>query len=251
MASQRTRLHDWAEPLLGGDWGMEDEESGLGGGRGGAHYRTLGVSRTATEAELKKAYRTLALRYHPDKNPDAGDRCGLQRCVRQAGQPSGLYSTRAPSLGRFREISVAYAVVSDPEKRLIYDRYGDQGMQMIDAAGVPAWMLSPMAQGGVACGVLTLLLTVIVCLPIVLILRVDGTITLSWLLVFIPFWLARRRPPSRLRASASPPADPAPCQPCACPPPASRQPRSTHCCVWQCSADPASRHGPRTPRRPT
>ena len=46
-----------------------------------------------------------------------------------------------------------------------------------------------MAQGGVACGVLTLLLTVIVCLPIVLILRVDGTVTWSWLLVFIPFWL--------------------------------------------------------------
>ena len=46
-----------------------------------------------------------------------------------------------------------------------------------------------MAQGGVACGVLTLLLTVIVCLPIVLILRVDGTLTWSWLLVFIPFWL--------------------------------------------------------------
>ena len=124
VASERTRsLHDWAEPLLGGEWGMEDEESGLGGGRGGAHYRTLGVSHTATEAELKKAYRTLALRYHPDKNPDAGDRCGFQRCVSPAGQPS---STRPPSLGRFREISVAYAVVSDPEKRLIYDRYGDQ-----------------------------------------------------------------------------------------------------------------------------
>ena len=99
VASQRTRLHDWAEPLLGGDWGMEDEESGLGGGRGGAHYVTLGVSRTATEAELKKAYRTLALRYHPDKNPDAGDRCGLQRCVRQAGQASGALQ-HACSLAR-------------------------------------------------------------------------------------------------------------------------------------------------------
>ena len=87
------------------------------------HHAVLGVDREADADALKKAYRTLALRYHPDKNPDAGDRCGFQRCVRPAGQPS---STRPPSLGRFREISVAYAVVSDPEKRLIYDRYGDQ-----------------------------------------------------------------------------------------------------------------------------
>ena len=179
------------------------------------------MSRTATEAELKKAYRTLALRYHPDKNPDAGDRCGVQRCVRQAGHARELYDTRAPSLGRFREISVAYAVVSDPEKRMIYDRYGDQGMQMIDAAGVPAWMLSPMAQGGVACGVLTLLLTVIVCLPIALILRVDGTVTWSWLLVFLPFWLARRRLHAR----------PRPAPPCRPQPEANPVRRSMRCCA--------------------
>ena len=91
MASQRTRLHDWAEPLLGGDWGMEDEESGLGGGRGGAHYVTLGVSRTATEAELKKAYRTLALRYHPDKNPP---------------------ELKAESERRFKQIAAAFAALS-------------------------------------------------------------------------------------------------------------------------------------------
>ena len=151
---------------------MEDEESGLGGGRGGAHYRTLGVSHTATEAELKKAYRTLALRYHPDKNPDAGDRCGFQRCVSPAGQPS---STRPPSLwqvpgdlgrvcGRVRPGEatdlrpVRRPVSPSVIARLLawssrcgiahphLTRYGDQGMQMIDAAGVPAWMLSPMAQ---------------------------------------------------------------------------------------------------------
>ena len=98
---------------------------------------------------------------------------------------------------------MAYAVVSDPEKRLIYDRYGDQGMQMIDAAGVPAWMLSPMGQGGVACGVLMVLLTVAICLPIVLILRVDGTVHWSWLLVFLPLWLARRRLSPLLRPALS------------------------------------------------
>lgn len=150
---------------------MEDEESGLGGGRGGAHYRTLGVSHTATEAELKKAYRTLALRYHPDKNPDAGDRCGFQRCVSPAGQPS---STRPPfwqvpgDLGRVcGRVRPGEAADLRPVRRPVspsviarllawssrcgiahphLTRYGDQGMQMIDAAGVPAWMLSPMAQ---------------------------------------------------------------------------------------------------------
>ena len=65
------------------------------------YYEVLGVSRTATEDELKKAYRTLAKKYHPDMNP--GD---------------------AEAEARFKEINEAYAVLSDPEKRQQYDRYG-------------------------------------------------------------------------------------------------------------------------------
>ena len=127
------------------------------------YYKVLAVERDATPEQLKKAYRKLALRYHPDKNPDAGD--------------------------RFREISVAYGVLSDPEKRQIYDAYGEQGMQMMEASGIPAWMLSPMAQGGFACGLLLTLLTVVVCLPMLIVLRVDSTIEWSWLLVLLPLWL--------------------------------------------------------------
>ena len=68
------------------------------------YYEILGVSRTATEEELKKAYRKLALKYHPDRNP--GDK--------QAEE-------------KFKEINEAYAVLSDSEKRQRYDRFGHAG----------------------------------------------------------------------------------------------------------------------------
>lgn len=70
------------------------------------YYKTLEVSRTATEAEIKKAYKKLALRWHPDKNPDNADE----------------------SNKRFREISEAYEVLSDEKKRRIYDQYGKEGL---------------------------------------------------------------------------------------------------------------------------
>ena len=65
------------------------------------YYETLGVTPQATEAELKKAFRTLAMQYHPDRNP--GDK--------QAED-------------RFKEINEAYACLSDPDKRAHYDRFG-------------------------------------------------------------------------------------------------------------------------------
>ncbi|XP_049579997.1 dnaJ homolog subfamily A member 2b [Syngnathus scovelli] len=66
-------------------------------------YDILGVSPSASENELKKAYRKLAKEYHPDKNPDAGD--------------------------KFKEISFAYEVLTTPEKKELYDRYGEQGLR--------------------------------------------------------------------------------------------------------------------------
>ncbi|CAO3682798.1 unnamed protein product [Rhizopus stolonifer] len=65
-------------------------------------YDLLSVSSTATESELKKSYRKLALKYHPDKNPEAGD--------------------------QFKEISHAYEILSDPEKRQMYNQYGEEGL---------------------------------------------------------------------------------------------------------------------------
>ena len=65
------------------------------------YYETLGLTPQATEAELKKAFRSLAMQYHPDRNQ--GDK--------QAEE-------------RFKEINEAYAVLSDPDKRAHYDRFG-------------------------------------------------------------------------------------------------------------------------------
>src|SRR5919206_608850 len=69
------------------------------------YYEVLGVSRGASEAEIKSAYRKLAVRYHPDKNP--GD---------------------AEAEEKFKEAAEAYGVLSDDEKRARYDQYGHRGM---------------------------------------------------------------------------------------------------------------------------
>jgi molecular chaperone DnaJ len=78
------------------------------------YYEVLGVSRGADEDELKKAYRGLALQYHPDRNPDDPE-----------------------AEEKFKEASEAYAVLSDPEKRSRYDHFGFDGVGAGGPGGFP------------------------------------------------------------------------------------------------------------------
>jgi molecular chaperone DnaJ len=70
------------------------------------YYDVLGVSRTATEAQISESYRKLAMMYHPDRNPDDED-----------------------AVGKFKEAAEAFEVLSHPEKRARYDRYGLAGVE--------------------------------------------------------------------------------------------------------------------------
>ena len=70
------------------------------------YYEILEVNRNASETEIKKAYRRLAIKYHPDKNP--GDKAAEDK---------------------FKELSEAYAVLSDAQQRATYDQFGHAGLE--------------------------------------------------------------------------------------------------------------------------
>ncbi|XP_058219908.1 uncharacterized protein LOC131330375 [Rhododendron vialii] len=80
------------------------------------YYKILGVDRNAKEEDLKKAYRKLAMKWHPDKNPN----------------------NKKEAEAKFKQISEAYDVLSDPQKKAVYDQYGEEGLKGVpppDAGG--------------------------------------------------------------------------------------------------------------------
>src|SRR6478672_5017969 len=76
------------------------------------YYEVLGVSRQASDQEIKSAYRKLALQYHPDRNPG-----------------------NHPAEEKFKEAAEAYSVLSDSQKRAQYDRYGHAGVAGAASSG--------------------------------------------------------------------------------------------------------------------
>ncbi|XP_062003141.1 uncharacterized protein LOC133720714 [Rosa rugosa] len=75
------------------------------------YYKVLQVERSAKDDDLKKAYRKLAMKWHPDKNPN----------------------NKKAAEAKFKQISEAYDILSDPQKRAVYDQYGEEGLK----AGAP------------------------------------------------------------------------------------------------------------------
>ncbi|KAJ4704434.1 DnaJ subfamily B member like [Melia azedarach] len=71
------------------------------------YYKILQVDRNAKDEDLKKAYRKLAMKWHPDKNPN----------------------NKKDAEAKFKQISEAYDVLSDPQKRAVYDQYGEEGLK--------------------------------------------------------------------------------------------------------------------------
>lgn len=91
------------------------------------YYDVLGVEATADEAQIKKGYRKMALKYHPDKNP---------------GNEEAEY--------KFKEVAEAYQIVSDPQKRALYDEVGKEGLskQGVEAEDVDPKEFFSMIFGG-------------------------------------------------------------------------------------------------------
>ena len=77
------------------------------------YYSLLGVGRDADADALKKAYRKMAIKWHPDKNPD----------------------NREEAERRFKEVALAYETLNDPNKRAVYDRYGEAGLKQGGGGG--------------------------------------------------------------------------------------------------------------------
>ncbi|MCP9261232.1 DnaJ subfamily B member 4 [Dirofilaria immitis] len=89
------------------------------------YYKVLGIAKGASDDEIKKAYRKMALKYHPDKNKESG------------------------AEAKFKEVAEAYDVLSDPKKKEIYDKYGEDGLkgEREDLEGDPMQMFAQFFGG--------------------------------------------------------------------------------------------------------
>ncbi|KCV72762.1 DnaJ like subfamily A member 2 [Fonticula alba] len=127
------------------------------------YYEILNVSRDASEEEIKKAHRRMALRYHPDK-------------------PTG-------DADKFRQIQHAYEVLMNPTRRKLYDQYGEAGLKMYDGYGNHP--LGNLAAENLSLWVCLLLLPVLLLLLffILVVVNVDYAKGWSWPAIWTPLWV--------------------------------------------------------------
>ena len=92
--------------------------------RAPSYYELLGVGKDASADELKKAYRKMAIKWHPDKNPD----------------------NKEAAEKKFKEVATAYETLSDPNKKEIYDRFGEAGLKQGGGGGPSGF---PGGMGGI------------------------------------------------------------------------------------------------------
>jgi len=137
------------------------------GGQNTRLYQILELETSATEDEIKRAYKKLALKYHPDKNPNQEE--------------------------RFKEISTAYNILSDPEKKEIYDTYGEEGLTFLDNGMFgdgELFKVLPLLENPfwLFCGGFIFFL-IFFLLVLFIVLRADKSVDWSWSVVFIPLWI--------------------------------------------------------------
>ncbi|KAF9581689.1 hypothetical protein BGW38_001199 [Lunasporangiospora selenospora] len=129
-------------------------------------YTVLGVPKTSSQDEIKKAYRRLALRYHPDR-------------VNVAEVPDHE--------NRFREIAAAYEILGDPEKRRFYDRLGMMGVKMSDSdLGAQILEFESMIMWSFLFFSAAIILLIV--FLSFLVMRVDGKVDWNYNIVFTPLW---------------------------------------------------------------
>ena len=159
-----------------GDDEPAEQEGGL--------YEALQLKPEATDEDIRKAYRRLALLYHPDKNPGNEDKVCLLFWMR--------FIQLCVLFKQFKAITVAYEVLSDPRKRSIYDNYGMLGLQMYTQFGEKSFMSNVLFNPSFACNfviIMTVVTAMLVMFPAFLAVKIEGKVSWNWQSVFAPLWI--------------------------------------------------------------
>eukprot|EP00629_Pelagomonadales_sp_RCC1024_P015797 CAMPEP_0119270684 /NCGR_PEP_ID=MMETSP1329-20130426/7589_1 /TAXON_ID=114041 /ORGANISM="Genus nov. species nov., Strain RCC1024" /LENGTH=164 /DNA_ID=CAMNT_0007270711 /DNA_START=127 /DNA_END=618 /DNA_ORIENTATION=- len=144
-----------------------------------AYYDLLNVEPKATPAQIKKSFRRQSLEMHPDKRAQHG------------------LETTPEDVERFRRVKEAYEVLSDPQRRKVYDRLGELGLKMTEnpASVPPEAVMKTMQHMSEACrcyiilGILACIGFFVVYWPVLLSTNVDGQTSVPWAVVWLPLWV--------------------------------------------------------------